>query len=244
MKPLIQIGIIGYGRFGKLMAQHLAKIGVLRIYDMKPIHRIPKRASVVSLASVIDTDILFLFVPISHMEQCCKEIASFLKPHTIIVDACSVKIYPVKCMQKLLPRHNAIIATHPLFGPDSAKRGIKGMKIVVCPIRASRSKQKRFKMVLDMLGLQQLQSTPQQHDRAMARSQALVHFIGRGLQSLRLQHQRIATPDYQSLLRMQDMVGNDTRQLFCDMQTYNPYTITIRKRFLKSLSVLNDELIK
>lgn len=242
MKPLQQFGIIGYGRFGKLLAAHLAAIGIVRVYDTRRISRVPKNIHVAPLASVVDTDILFLLVPISQMENTCTTIGGLLKAHTIVVDACSVKMYAAKCMDKLLPRKNAIIATHPLFGPDSTKDGIQDKKIVVCHIRASRIARKKFRSLLDTLGLQPIRSTPKQHDKAMAQSQTLVHFIGRGLQSLRLQRQRIATPDYESLLRMQTMVSNDSYQLFCDMQTYNPYAQSKRKVLLKNLQSIEHSL--
>ena len=31
-----------------------------------------------------------------------------------------------------------VVATHPLFGPQSARDGIAGLKVAVCPIRGRR----------------------------------------------------------------------------------------------------------
>src|ERR1051326_4864414 len=113
-------GIIGYGRFGKLWARHLARFGSVLVYDRDPQKITAKNISSASLEEVCRADILFLLVPISQIENCCKQIKSLLSPSTIVTDACSVKVYPVKILKKSLPPSQPIVATHPLFGPDSA----------------------------------------------------------------------------------------------------------------------------
>ena len=49
-----------------------------------------------------------------------------------------LKTLPVEIMLRGLPPHVAILATHPLFGPQSARGGIRGLKIAVCPVRCRR----------------------------------------------------------------------------------------------------------
>lgn len=246
-------GIIGFGRFGKLWAECLKPFGDVKIYDKKlNAVLVPGKTAALSgtknlrfasLREVVKSDLLFLLIPISEMESVCKKIAPFLKPQTVIIDACSVKVEPVAAMKKWLPKGQPIIATHPLFGPDSVKRfGLKNQKIVVCNVRAAKQRLSSFEKILKKLKLNIIHAAPEQHDEQMARSQALVHFIGRGLTSLNLQEQAIATPDYNTLLRMNDMVQNDTWQLFYDMQNYNPCTKKIRREFIASLQKLNKKL--
>lgn len=243
MKKKITIGIIGYGRFGKLWASCLTRFGTVFVYDKRGLPAIlPRGIKAATLSQVVDVTMLFLLVPISQIESCCKEIAPLLQKHTIVLDACSVKLYPTKFMKKNLPTNQPVIATHPLFGPDSSKNGVIGKKIVFSPLRASRGQIALCKKILRSLGLIVLHTTPSQHDRAMARSQALVHLIGRSLKPLRLQSQEISTPDYASLLAMQAMVQNDSWQLFLDMQNYNPYTKSIRKKFLQKLMSIEKSL--
>ncbi len=229
-------GIIGFGRFGKLWAKCLRPYGRVLFYDNKH-----KRSSRLSL--VTKSDILFLAVPISEMMSCCKEIYGLLGKNTLIVDVCSVKVYPVKIMSKYLPANQPIIATHPLFGPDSARSdSLAGYKIVFCPIRASVGQRRMLVNLLKKLELEIIISTPEKHDRQMASSQALVHFVGRGLAALKLQSQEISTPDYVSLLSMNNMVQNDTWQLFFDMQKYNPFSKKVRNIFLKELRKLENKI--
>lgn len=233
----VTIGIIGAGRFGLLWADALASFAEIRVFDHK-IH------SEEELVAVVQSDLVFLCVPISAMEETCKTIASMLSPNTIVVDVCSVKVYPVEVMKKHLPEHQPIIATHPLFGPDStARNGMPGQRIVVSPIRATDKQLEMLTSLCDNLSLQIIDASPEEHDKQMARSQALVHFIGRGLGPLELTDQVIATPFYRLLLDMTNMTESDTMQLFQDMQQYNPYTKELRKQLVENLQTIDSDLI-
>ena len=48
-----------------------------------------------------------------------KDLSGKVAGNKTIVDVCSVKVYPKDMMLKYLPADSDIIATHPLFGPDS-----------------------------------------------------------------------------------------------------------------------------
>ncbi|MBI4272742.1 prephenate dehydrogenase/arogenate dehydrogenase family protein [Candidatus Uhrbacteria bacterium] len=244
MKNKITIGVIGYGRFGKLWTSCLTSFGTILVHDKRGVSaRIPRGVRFANLEEVVKTDMLFLLVPISQIESCCRDIAPLLQKHTLVIDGCSVKLHPARLMKKLLPKNQPLIATHPLFGPDSGKNGVAGKKIVLHRLRATPHQMKVFESMLKTLGLVLIHATPLQHDKAMARSQALVHLIGRSLEPLRLRQQRISTPDYESLLSMQTMVRHDSWQLFSDMQHYNPYTRAIRKKLFTTLTSIEKSLI-
>ncbi len=230
-----QFGIIGFGRFGKLWAQAIEPFGEVKIFD--------KKNKKNSLLDTINCDLLFLLVPISEIESICKKIAPHLKPNTIVIDACSVKTHPVKMMKKWLPPKQPIIATHPLFGPDSIqKNGLAKQKIVISTIRASNKELENFESLLKKLHLEILRTTPREHDKQMAKSQALVHLLGRALAKLHLKPQEISTPDYQTLIQINNMVNNDTWELFYDMQRKNPYTKNIRKALIAALQKLGNTI--
>jgi len=229
----MNFGIIGYGRFGKLWASCLKPYGDVKIFNKH------------NLDEVLRTNILFLLVPIGRFEAVCKRIAKKVPETTLIVDACSVKVHPARVMQKIFSKKQPLLATHPLFGPDSVARlGLKGRKIVLCPLRAEKKWTDELKKLFKKMGLKILTCTPEEHDRQMARSQALVHFLGRGLASLKLAEQDLCTPDYEALRRIDSVVNNDTWELFFDMQRYNPFAQTMRKKMLKKLRELNRKIEK
>lgn len=239
-------GIIGYGRFGQLWANALLPFGEVRAYEKNtnPYVETTTTLKMVTLPEVTQADIIFLLVPISEFERSCEQIKPYLNSNSIVIDCCSVKIYPVTVMQKVFSETQPLFATHPLFGPDSAQKtgSIAGQKIAVCPLRCSEDQQAQMLHLLKQLGLQVFITTPDKHDRDMAQSQALVHFIGRGLAALDLAPQDVATPDFQALLNINQMVVNDTWRLFLDMHQYNPYTKQIRKKFTHQLIKLDQAI--
>src|SRR3990167_3564529 len=103
-------GIIGYGRFGKLWARALSRRGRVLVFDKKSMRaRTNKKVKLVNLKEAVNVDILFLAVPISELENCCRRIAPLLKPDTLVLDTCSVKIDPVRVMKKNLPKNQPIL---------------------------------------------------------------------------------------------------------------------------------------
>lgn len=223
------IGIIGYGRFGKLLHQHLKSQAKIKIYK--------KQTKKDSLKSC---DLVILAVPINEIENVCKEIKNKISQKTIVMDTCSVKTKPAANLKKYLK--NNIVGTHPLFGPDSAKKSFKNHKMVVCPLKINK-KDLNNKIIkpFKKLGVEIIISTPAEHDKMMARSQALLHFMGRGLTGV-VKKQKISTPGYEDLLHMTDKVWNDTWELFFDMQNQNPYAKRERKKFINNIINLEGKI--
>jgi len=185
--------------------------------------------------SLSECDLVILAVPMNALASVVKEIKGKIRRKTIIMDVCSVKVMPSRILKKYIK--NNIIATHPLFGPDSAKHGFIGHKMVFCPLNIKKQNFIKIKKIFTDLGVKDIICTPKEHDQMMARSQALVHFLGRAL--INIKPQIIATPDYYNLLTMMDKVWNDSWELFYDMQILNPYATAERKKFINQ--VLNIE---
>ena len=136
----------------------------------------------------------------------------------MVVDTCSVKQYPIDCMLSRLPDEVQILGTHPLFGPDSGKEGIGGMKIAVCPVRIDSANYDCIRDFLQGLGLEVIETTPREHDRRLARTQAIFHLISQALKELDWRGQRLSTPGPDAFYRLAETVQNDTSELFRDME--------------------------
>lgn len=239
----MKFGIVGYGRFGKLWSEALLPFGEVMVYDKKENSPIIKNnVRIASLHEVAQANVIFIIVPISNFEESCLEIKTHLTQNTLIVDCCSVKIHPMHTMLKVFSKQQPIIGTHPLFGPDSVRKngGIIGHKIVICDIR--RRANSELELIFKKMGLKIIKTTPEEHDKQMANSQGLVHFIGRGLSHLSMQQQELSTPDFETLLNINNMVINDSWQLFLDMHRHNPYTKTLRQKFVKQLLKIDEEI--
>lgn len=238
------IGIIGFGRFGKLTARYLAEDFDVQVFTSseKSAEVARMGATTASLEAVCAQKLVILCVPISAMEQTLKRIAPMLNPGTVVVDVCSVKVLPAKWMVAHLPDTVSILATHPMFGPDSAGDSLSGRKIVLCRVRIE---EKRFDNILAYLtakGLEVFDTSPEEHDRQIAVTLALTHFIGRSLARFGAQDLPIDTEGYKRLRHILGVVENDTWQLFEDMNRYNPYAEDARKRFMAAMSDIDARL--
>jgi prephenate dehydrogenase len=149
-------------------------------------------------------------------------------------------MYPAQVMQELLPESIDIIATHPMFGPDSGSTGIAGLPLVFHPIRCSAERAHQVKHLFTALQLQVLEMSCEQHDREAAYSQGVTHFVGRVLDALHLSDTAIATVGYKQLLSIVEQTCNDPLQLFYDLQRYNPYTYEMRSQLTRAI----DDVLK
>ena len=158
------------------------------------------------------------------------------------MDVCSVKVWPCRWLKKDIRMDVQVIGTHPMFGPDSAKNGLKGLQMVICPLRQTPATLEMVKNVFKKMQLRIIETTPEEHDRQAAVSLAMVHFIGRGLGKMGIKSQLIETMGFRRLLAVNETVENDSWELFLDMHKFNPYAGKIRSRLVKKIDKLDKEL--
>lgn len=239
--PKKEIGIIGLGRFGRFAAGILKNDFHVFGYDPFLVGR-ARGVTRVEWDEVASKPIVLLCVPISFMEPACRQLASSLHPGQLVIDTCSVKEWPLRIMTRILPRHVDILGTHPLFGPDSARRGIRGQRIALCPARCHRVPE--IRRYLTGLGLRVTITSATRHDREMAKTQALFHFLARGVAALRVIPGELTTPGPAKLFHDFEDVQNDSLQLFRDLESLNRFAPPLRKRLLQSLEKIDQRLKK
>lgn len=232
------IAIIGYGRFGKLLAELLKPFGTIFIIEKKKINIKEQK---IGLKDLKNMDILIPAVPISCLEKVLRQIEKYLRPDSIVMDVASVKTYPCRWLKRMRSDIQ-VIGSHPMFGPDSAKSGLKGLMTVLCPIRISHDNLKMIKNIWVDMGVSVMVTGPEQHDKEAAKSLALVHFLGRGLGRLKIGPQTISTLGFERLLKVNETVENDTKELFFDMHRYNPFAKKIRQNFIGALEKIDIDL--
>ena len=234
----MKLALIGFGRFGQFMAKTLAKDFELIILDSN----IDLKEKATNLGAhwgeveeLSGCQALVLATPISTLPKIIDWIKPHLNKEVIVIDVCSVKEWPLALMKEGLPSTINILGTHPMFGPDSVKENFKNHKVVLCPERISEECLKKVTHYLEGLGLTLLTKTAKEHDEEISRSLILTHFIGRTLIHFGAEKLDIETKGYQSLLTILKHVGNDSPQLFQDMNRYNPYAKKMRRDFTEAL---------
>ncbi len=240
----MKIGIIGFSRFGQLLAKILKPYAEVYVYNRSDKSQQTKELGVnwSDLEKVCQCDWIFVAVAISSTEEMIKKIAPLVKKDSLVMDVCSVKVLPAKWLHAYLSQEVEIMATHPMFGPDSAKDATEGLQWILCPLRIKPETLNKVKEILNKLKVNIIETTPEDHDQQTAISLALVHFIGRGLEKFGFKDQSIKTLGFERLLKVNETVTHDSFQLFLDMQRFNPYTKKIRQKFMKALRSVNRKI--
>jgi len=239
------IAIIGFGRFGKTITKfihkHFPQWNVLISSRKKRLSLSPnsKKSSFETAAA---SDIVIPCVPISEFENVIIALKPHLKPTTIVIDVCSVKAHPVNIMKKHLPKSVSILATHPMWGPDSAKNSLANLTTVISPIRINPQIIDKIKTFSRQINHRILIMSPEKHDQLLARSQALTHLIGRLNQSMNITSTSFDTQGFKQLLKIQSFVTNDSWQLFQDMFHFNPHAQKMLKLFSQNLTKLTKQI--
>lgn len=240
--PLMEIGIYGLGRFGSLWGSILARRFSVTGYNRNARRASPPEIVRVSEEEVCRSDVLFLCVAISSLEEVLRRIAPLLRENTLVIDTCSVKVRPIELMGEILPVANPFLGCHPMFGPDSVGSGNEGLPVVLTPGRGRVTLIDEWSELLGSLGFRTINLTPEEHDREAAYTQGITHFIGRVLKDVGLQESPIATLGYRKMLEVMEQTCNDPLQLFLDLQQYNPYTKEMRGRLQESIRCIMGQL--
>ncbi len=237
------LSIIGYGAFGRFMAKHLSPYFKLYTYDIRNNLKNNSRDKVkfVSLKEAASKDIVIIAVNMDVFEQTVRKISRYVKKGSLVLDVCSVKVEPVRLMKKYLPKHCEIIATHPLFGPNSCKDGIKGRKIMVYGVRTKNLKEVTG-FLKNKLKLKVMQLTPKEHDREMAFIQVITHLVGRTVNKTNLPALELSTYSYDALKEVARIVGTDSDALFRTIQRYNRFAPAVRNKFVGTLVKISKSI--
>jgi len=106
--------------------------------------------------------------------------------------------------EQILPKHESILGTHPLFGPDSAKNNLKRKNIIICPVRISKSKLDKISNLLSPYGLNIIVMSPTEHDKLMASTLFVTQFTGRGLNPYRLKE---GLPRTENFIKLEQVIA-------------------------------------
>jgi arogenate dehydrogenase (NADP+), plant len=148
-RPLT-IGVIGFGRFGQFIARTFQKYGRVVVTSRTDYTDIARGMGVkyVPLSNMDaflaqELDVIVVATSILSFESTIKSIVPHLEKYLmqragkgdsvkgpLIVDVLSVKEHARQVMLDLLPEDCDILCTHPMFGPDSGKKGWHGLNFV------------------------------------------------------------------------------------------------------------------
>jgi prephenate dehydrogenase len=226
----VSVGIIGYGRFGRLAAEIIGGYDEVLIWDSRRPSRAEQkrpgtgRVAWGSLEETAGQEFVLLAMPVSGMETVLRSAAPHFRTGALVADVCAVKRIPCSLLRRLIPRGVLAVGSHPLFGPDSFAGSLDGHRIILCPAQSGGAALARARGLLAMTGAVVEVMTPAAHDRLMAETVFLTQCVGRWLAEARQGRRTGATIHYDRLRSIIDVALNDSAELYRDMWRYNPAT--------------------
>lgn len=233
------VGIIGLGEFGRLVAQLVPKS--IAVYGHDPEVSEITGVQITSLPQIAKADVVVLAIPLAAYDTVLSNLHPLLRPDTLVIDTCSVKVKPEALIERYLPGHPEVLLTHPLFGPRSAAAGVEGQRIVVTRCQGGRARQV-LHHCQTRLAIKMEHMTSQTHDQAMAQTHALTFFVARGLRQLEMPARSFTVPSFQLMANLIDVDIDHSEALFTTLQKGNPFAASARQELLQSLQQVDQHL--
>lgn len=225
-----KLGLIGFGAFGRLIARHLSDRFDVLAHDPATADD-EGRVRLTDLAGAAACPIVILAVPVEAMEATVAAIAPHVIPDAVVIDVGSVKVLPARLMAEGLPSNVRIVGAHPLFGPQSGKDGIAGLRIAVCPVNDERRARRVAAFCRSVLKLKVFLVSAEDHDREAAVVQGLTHLIARLLLAMEPLPTRMTTTSFERIMQAVEMVRHDSPAVFRAIERDNPFAAEVRQRF-------------
>ncbi len=236
-----RVGIIGLGAFGRFMAGHLAPHFDILGCDPAA-ETAPAGVRPASLAETAGCPVVILATPVSVMAETAERIAPLVASDALVIDVGSVKVKPAQALRQHLAAPVQLVGAHPLFGPQSGRDGIAGLRIAICPVRGDRAAWRTAAFCRRVLGLKVFIVSPEEHDREAAVVQGLTHLIAKVLLAMEPLPTRMTTASFERLIEGVDMVRHDSPAVFAAIGRDNPYSAEVRRRFFAIAEALGRDL--
>ncbi len=231
------VGIIGFGSFGSFLARQLDPYCSVKVHARREVDA--KWSA--SLQEVAKCDYVVLSIPLSVYPEMLRKLKPELSTTSVVVDVCSVKMEPVQLIKNILPKQ-PLLATHPLFGPESAEASLSGHTLVVCPEDSDSTSIKELTDFVSNLGIEIVFMSAQEHDKEMAVVHGLTFFIAHALKDFGLHDQKLSTPSFKKLLALVQLEKHHTYDLFLTIQRGNPMTKEVREQFISVAKGLHEKI--
>ncbi len=243
------VGIIGYGRFGRVLADGLRNDFTLHIHDPFADFSATNDQSV-PLAEAAACDAVWCCVPIIHFEQVVAKTVPYLRSGALLLDVCSVKLYPEAVMKRLVADDVFVLPTHPMFGPDTAKHGWQDLPLVICPMQDRENTSKAYQesvqfwqhYLAERKGCRVVAMSSEEHDRTTAYTLCLTQLLGRVLGNIGIKASAIDAQSFTHLLRMKEISYNDSMELLIGLHRYNPFAAEMRRRLQEEFAAVEPFL--
>lgn len=235
MEPASIAVIGGRGAMGRCMTRLFGDLGhAVMVADVDTQLK-PEEASAVA-------DVVIISVPIDKTVEVIQHLGPLVRKDALLLDVTSIKQAPVEAMLEACS--GSVVGTHPLFGPSV--HSLQGQRVVLCRGRGDEWFDWLGRM-FHARGLVMKEATPEEHDRAMAIVQVLVHFstevMGSALTRLGVgieQTLEFTSPIYLMELLMTARHFAQSPDLYASIHLSNPGTQQVTEAYVAAATHLQE----
>ena len=243
----MKVAVIGAGAMGQWLAgfvkQNLDEVVVADVSATKA-ERVAKELGISSKSvaeAAAEAELVLVAVPISKTPEVIKSLTGQVQRGVLIADITSVKSDVVEVM-KTIEAKVELVSLHPLFGPGAAS--VKGKDFVVVPVKPGQ-RYAALKNRLIELGARVTEMDAEEHDRLMAITQCMTHFVLlvyldalKSMKGLK-QAEKLRTPMFATLLDLAKSVLAGNPELYGELQVRNRYARVVRSSLLEACRSLD-----
>ncbi len=173
----------GTGRMGSWFARYFKEKGCEVVIWARTVERLIETAEKIGVdyaleaeTAVRDSDLVMVSVPISGVIEVVRRVSPHVRRGAILFDVASVKgnIPELLKIEADRYKYNAV-SIHPMFGPGA--KGLQGQKIVIIPLEGHEEAARWLAGYFAENGAKVLFSNAKTHDRMVALTLALPHFL-------------------------------------------------------------------
>ena len=240
------VGIIGYSKFSNLLGKLFLEFDPNIVVKYSSRSKTIVNLEIFNLSEVANSDIVIPCVPISAFEETILKIRPHLKTGSVVIDVCSVKVYPRDLMIKYLPQDINKVSTHPNFGPESYRlnnNSTNNLNFIIKNIDCEESKFNWILSWLKFLKVNIVEMECEYHDENIGVPHFLSMFLGILLSKTNVKRTQFGASSTQRMFDMAEGVGNDI-QILLDMVKFNPFAKNMLKILDKKYIELFSELNK
>lgn len=237
------VGIIGYGAFGAFLYTLIRRFAPHIVLHIHSRHHEPDGITFFSLEETCASDAVVLAVPIHAFEKALREVLPLIRKETIVLDVATVKIHTTKLLSELAQDYR-YVAIHSMFGPESYEKragNIDGFRIVITETTLAPNERAELAAFLSSLGFSVTEMSADEHDRHLADTLFLTHFIAQSVVKGGFARTPIDTVSFQYLMEAVESVRHD-KKLFADVFRFNPYCRQTLERLGKAEKEVQDDL--
>ena len=133
-----------------------------------------------------------------------------------------------------------------MFGAESYKKtegDVTGYRIVVTDKTIGKNEWGILHTFLEDLGFAVIEMTADEHDRLLANTLFMTHYVGQVMKEAAFKRTEIDTVSFQSLMNAVEIVSHGEK-LFADVYKYNSYCEAAAVRFHDAQKLVLEELLQ